>query len=120
MKVTAMGGEKPDGLAVELERLTAERLAKQQWPDVQITITNLNGFISNSGGCPHAVPAAYQESMHRLFKAQREAAPRGVLFIGGDARLWSIGNAADWNKFRDSFIHIARNEYNLIAVDGSK
>ena len=46
-----------------LEKLVAERKEKGKFPDVQITITNFNGFTNKSGNAPHSKPVGYQENM---------------------------------------------------------
>ena len=50
VKVAAHGGATPGGLAGELEKLVAKREKTGKYPDIQTTVTNLNGFTSKSGG----------------------------------------------------------------------
>ena len=81
VKVAAHGGATPGDLADALDLLAKERDRTQNWPDVQITITKLNGFSSKKGSCPWYKPAGYQETCQgcRTFTVSQHLAPYCLL-----------------------------------------
>ena len=63
---------------------------------------------------------AIKLKLKKLFAAHKKSAPRTILILGGSARIWSISNADQWDKFRDEWIAHARNDYKLVVTNGMK